>query len=105
MALDAFGRLRTSDCFTTFNYYPSAMTSNTTLDIDVWVPGETGGAQSYNSQNYINMPISGSGVTIRFTISPTLETLMVPTFPSLSIVPYSETDTSVPSTSIVISVA
>ena len=63
MALDAFGRLRTSDCFTTFNYYPSAMTSNTTLDVDVWVPGETGGAQSYNTQNYINMPISGSGVT------------------------------------------
>jgi len=66
MALDAFGRLRTSDCFTTFNYYPSAMTSNTTLDIDVWVSGATGGAQSYNSENYINMPISGSGVTYSY---------------------------------------
>lgn len=63
MALDAFGRLRTSDCFTTFNYYPSDMTANTNLDIDVWVSGATGGAQSYNSQNYIEMPISGSGVT------------------------------------------
>jgi hypothetical protein len=63
MALDAFGRLRTSDCFTTFNYYPSAMTSNTTLDIDVWVPGATGGAQSYNTQNYIDMPISGPNNT------------------------------------------
>ena len=66
MALDAFGRLRTSDCFTTFNYYPSAMTSNTTLDIDVWVSGATGGAQSYNSDNYINMPISGPGVTYSY---------------------------------------
>lgn len=66
MALDAFGRLRTSDCFTTFNYYPSAMTTNTTLDIDVWVSGQTGGAQSYNSFNYINMPISGSGVTYSY---------------------------------------
>jgi len=44
MALDEFGKLRTSDCFTTFNYYPSAMSSNTTLDIDVWVSGQTGGA-------------------------------------------------------------
>jgi hypothetical protein len=63
MALDAFGRLRTSDNFTTFNYYPSEMTSNTNLDIDVWVSNQTGGAQTYNSYNYINMPISGSGVT------------------------------------------
>lgn len=63
MALDAFGRLRTSDNFTTFNYYPSAMTNNTTLDIDIWVSDQTGGAQSYNSFNYINMPINGSGVT------------------------------------------
>lgn len=63
MALDAFGRLRTSDCFTTFNYYPSAMTDNTTLDIDVWVSGQTGGAQSYNTQNYIDMPISGPNNT------------------------------------------
>jgi hypothetical protein len=72
MALDAFGRLRTSDCFTTFNYYPSLLSNNTTLDIDVWVSGQTGGAQSYNSQNYINMPLSGSGVTysIRTTKQP-----------------------------------
>ncbi len=66
MALDAFGRLRTSDCFTTFNYYPSAMTDNTSLDIDIWVPGATGGAQSYNTQNYIDMPISGPGVTYSY---------------------------------------
>lgn len=67
MALDAFGRLRTSDNFTTFNYYPSPMTNNTNLDVDIWVSKQTGGSQTYNSQNYINMPISppssGSGNT------------------------------------------
>ena len=63
MALDAFGRLRTSDCFTTFNYYPSPLSNNTSLDVDVWVSRENGGTQTYNSQNYINMPISGSGTT------------------------------------------
>ena len=54
MALDAFGRLRVAGCFTTFNYYPSLLTDNTSLDIDVWVPGETTpGTQTYNPQNYI----------------------------------------------------
>lgn len=62
-ALDAFGRLRTSDCFTTFNYYPSVLSNNTNLDVDVWVTSGNGGTQTYNSQNYINMPISGSGTT------------------------------------------
>jgi hypothetical protein len=62
-ALDAFGRLRTSDCFTTFNYYPSPLSNNTSLDVDVWVASGTGGTQTYNSQNYINMPVSGSGTT------------------------------------------
>jgi hypothetical protein len=63
MALDAFGRLRTSDCFTTFNYYPSPLSNNTSLDVDVWVSRANGGTQTYISQNYINMPISGSGTT------------------------------------------
>jgi hypothetical protein len=62
-ALDAFGRLRTSECFTTFNYYPSPVSNNTSLDVDVWVSRQTGGTQTYNSQNYINMPISGVGTT------------------------------------------
>lgn len=63
MALDAFGRLRTSDNFTTFNYYPSPMTANTSLDIDIWISEQTGGSQSYESENYIKMPTSGSGDT------------------------------------------
>jgi hypothetical protein len=63
MALDAFGRLRTSENFTTFNYYPSLLSNNTTLDIDVFVSRQNGGAQTYDSQNFINMPINGSGDT------------------------------------------
>jgi len=63
MALDAFGRLRTSENFTTFNYYPSLLSNNTTLDIDVFVSRQNGGAQTYDAQNFINMPISGSGDT------------------------------------------
>jgi hypothetical protein len=63
MALDAFGRLRVSENFTTFNYYPSPLSNNTTLDIDVFVSRQNGGAQTYDAQNFINMPISGSGDT------------------------------------------
>lgn len=58
-ALDAFGRLRTSDCFTTFNYYPSPLSTDTNLDVDVWVTsydGTTG--PTYDTQNFINMPIN-----------------------------------------------
>jgi len=52
--LDAFGRLRVSNCFTTFDYYPSLITENSSLDIDNWV-NITGGdaSSSYNSNNYI----------------------------------------------------
>jgi len=39
------------------------MTNNTSLDVDVWVTSGNGGTQTYNSQNYINMPISGVGTT------------------------------------------
>lgn len=63
MALDAFGRLRTSENFTTFNYYPSPLSATTTLDIDVFVSKQNGGTQTYDAQNFINMPISGSGDT------------------------------------------
>ena len=59
--MDAFGRLRVSNCFTTFDYYPSLITENSSLitensslDIDNWV-NITGGdaSSSYNSNNYI----------------------------------------------------
>ena len=35
----------------------------TTLDIDVFVSRQNGGTQTYDVQNFINMPISGSGDT------------------------------------------
>ena len=46
MALDAFGRLRVSENFTTFNYYPSLLSNNTTLDIDVFISKQNGGTQT-----------------------------------------------------------
>ncbi len=71
-ALDAFGRLRVAGCFTTFNYYPSPMTDNTDLDIDVWVPKKTGGTQTYNSANFIDMPITtgATNYSLRTTKQP-----------------------------------
>jgi hypothetical protein len=73
-ALDAFGRLRVAGCFTTFNYYPSLLTNNTNLDIDVWVSRQTGGTQTYNTQNYINMPITtgATNYSLRTTKQPML---------------------------------
>ena len=43
IALDAFGRLRVSENFTTFNYYPSTLSATTTLDIDVFISKQNGG--------------------------------------------------------------
>lgn len=51
MATDAFGRLRTSEPFTTFNYYPSPM-YNDTSDNDVWIRDKsTNGDILYDSSN------------------------------------------------------
>lgn len=64
MATDAFGRLRVSEPFTTFNYYTSPLSQNNGLDQDVWVSTTGGGAtNSYNSENYIdmNLPSAGAG--------------------------------------------
>jgi hypothetical protein len=46
----------------------------TNLDVDVWVTSGTGGTQTYNSKNYINMPISGVGTTysLRTTKQPSI---------------------------------
>ena len=72
MALDAFGRLRVSNCFTTFNYYPSPITPNSNLDIDSWVDITNGnGVSTYNTDNYINMSISNTGdYVLRITKQP-----------------------------------
>lgn len=56
MSIDSFLRLRTSKPFTTFNYYPTLLTANSNLDEDVWV--SVGNSQSYNSSNYINLPVN-----------------------------------------------
>ena len=56
MATDAFGKLRVTEPFTTFNYYPTTLTENSNLDEDIWISG--GNSQTYNSNNYINMPIN-----------------------------------------------
>ena len=62
MATDAFGRLRTSEPFTTFNYYPSPM-FNDTSDNDVWVRDSSNGTITYDSSNnLIKLDISGGGV-------------------------------------------
>jgi hypothetical protein len=34
MAIDAFGRLRVSDTFTTFNYYPSPISTSASSNLD-----------------------------------------------------------------------
>ena len=74
MALDAFGRLRVSENFTTFNYYPSPLSNNTTLDIDVFVSRQNGGTQTYDAQNFITMPISGFGDT--YSLRPTKQPMI-----------------------------
>ena len=59
MATDAFGRLRTSEPFTTFNYYPSPSYIDTS-DNDVWVRDTSNGTITYDiSTNLIKLDISG----------------------------------------------
>ena len=60
MATDVYGRLRISDTFTIFNYYPTPLTANSNLDENKWISSTSGGTQTYNSQNFINMSITGS---------------------------------------------
>lgn len=72
MAIDAFGRLRTADPFTTMEYYPSPLSANNSLDRDMWVSDYVGTAPSYDSQNFIKMVnASGAGnYSIRCTKNP-----------------------------------
>uniref|UniRef100_A0A6C0BUN4 Uncharacterized protein n=1 Tax=viral metagenome TaxID=1070528 RepID=A0A6C0BUN4_9ZZZZ len=63
MATDAFGRLRTSEPFTTFNYHPSPSYYNTG-DNDIWVRDTSGGSVYYDgSNNLIKIDVSGGAVT------------------------------------------
>lgn len=58
MATDAFGRLRTSDIFTTFNYYPSAISSSSgsNLDEDIFRTITSGTTTvAYNTKGYMQM--------------------------------------------------
>ena len=72
MATDAFGRLRTSEPFTTFNYYPSPAYIDTS-DNDVWVrDASNGGSISYDaSSNFIKLDISGGAGTNKYAIRTT----------------------------------
>lgn len=72
MATDAFGRLRTSEPFTTFNYYPSPAFIDTS-DNDVWVrDASNGGSISYDaSSNFIKLDISGGSGTNKYAIRTT----------------------------------
>lgn len=71
---DAFGRLRVSNPFTTFEYRPNELTTGTSLDQDIWITTNNGTATStYNSNNYINMTCSADGdYVIRQTKLPML---------------------------------
>ena len=64
MATDAFGKLRTSNPFTTFDYYPAPISSQSGSGFDegIWITTNNGsGATSFNSSNYINMAVSATG--------------------------------------------
>ena len=60
MATDAFGRLRTSEPFTTFNYYPTPA-YNDTSDNDVWVKTTNNGADvQYDASNNLILLNTGT---------------------------------------------
>ena len=71
---DAFGRSRVSEPFTTFNYYPSALSNNTGLDEDMWVTSGNGETPTYNADNYIAMTTTtaASSYVLRQTINPSV---------------------------------
>lgn len=67
MALDAFNRLRISNPFSLFDYYPSPLSANSSLDEDQFLTFNSGSnySISYNSANYISLNLTGSGYIIR----------------------------------------
>lgn len=67
--MDAFGRLRTSQAYTMFDYYPNASTGATNNDEDIWVTTSTGtGSCTYNTDNYLALSCTaGTGSVTRQT--------------------------------------
>lgn len=76
MALDNFGKLRTAQPFTTFNYYPSLSSDGATnFDEDIWVGTVSGtGAIAYSSAtNVITLTGSSSGDAVLRSTKLTME--------------------------------
>lgn len=76
MATDAFGRLRTSGLYTTFEYYPTSYSTNALsgIDNDLWKTDNSGSsAVDANTTNlYIYLRCSGLGKVTRQTKLPML---------------------------------
>lgn len=76
MATDAFGRLRISDIFTTFQYYPTAnvtsanpATQDYSADtFNLTVSGTT--TVGFNNQGYYQLNVAGAGRVIRLSKNP-----------------------------------
>jgi hypothetical protein len=62
MSLDAYGRLRASNPFSLFNYYPTPLTSSSNLDEDVWIQtlSVSNSSMSYNTANFISLTLTGN---------------------------------------------
>lgn len=62
MSLDSFGRLRVSNLETIFNYYPSPLTANSSIDEDILVVRNSvaGSSVTYSTSNYINLNITSN---------------------------------------------
>jgi hypothetical protein len=63
MSLDAFGRLRVANPFTTFRYYPTPLTPNSNYDEDQFLTftSASNTSISYDSQNFVSMNLTGGG--------------------------------------------
>ena len=59
---DAFGRLRTSEPYTLFEYYPNAGSTDNDLDADTYLTNtENGGTISYNTDNVFDLTAIANG--------------------------------------------
>lgn len=61
MSIDAFSRLRVSENSTTYQYYPTPLTGNSSIDRDLLFNSTSGtGNISYNTKNFIDINISAN---------------------------------------------